>query len=108
MRTIDRSELVQMMRNAPDLALIEVVGGDAYNAGHLPGAINVQFNDDFEVLVERAVPDPERPVVVYGGDDHSPVPPQAARRLDALGYSHVFCYAGGKAEWSAAGMPLEH
>ncbi len=33
--------------------------------------------------------------------------PRAAWRLDALGFEQVFDYVPGKADWSAAGLPLE-
>jgi Mg/Co/Ni transporter MgtE len=33
--------------------------------------------------------------------------PRAAWRLDALGFEHVFDYAPGKADWAAAGLPIE-
>jgi len=33
--------------------------------------------------------------------------PRAAWRLDALGFTEVYDYAPGKADWAAAGLPLE-
>lgn len=33
--------------------------------------------------------------------------PRAAWRLDSLGFGRVFDYVPGKADWSAAGLPLE-
>jgi hypothetical protein len=33
--------------------------------------------------------------------------PRAAWRLDALGFGEVYDYAPGKADWAAAGLPLE-
>ncbi len=33
--------------------------------------------------------------------------PRAAWRLESLGFAHVYDYVGGKADWYAAGLPLE-
>jgi predicted transcriptional regulator len=33
--------------------------------------------------------------------------PRAAWRLASLGFEHIFDYLAGKADWSAAGLPLE-
>jgi len=33
--------------------------------------------------------------------------PRAASRLEALGFPEVYDYAAGKADWGAAGLPLE-
>lgn len=33
--------------------------------------------------------------------------PRAAWRLDALGFTEVYDYVAGKADWSGAGMPVE-
>src|ERR671924_1946182 len=33
--------------------------------------------------------------------------PRAAWRLEALGFTHVYHYAAGKADWGSFGLPLE-
>lgn len=33
--------------------------------------------------------------------------PRAAWRLETLGFDHVYDYVAGKADWAAAGMPIE-
>jgi CBS domain-containing protein len=33
--------------------------------------------------------------------------PRAASRLESLGFQRIFDYAAGKADWGAAGLPLE-
>lgn len=107
MRIIERDELLQLMRNSPDLVLVEVLGHDHYERYHLPGAINVQVDNLFEDHIERAIPDKDRPIVVYCTRDEPAACRVAAERLDALGYTHVYDYEGGKEEWREAGLPVE-
>ncbi|WP_315092976.1 rhodanese-like domain-containing protein [uncultured Cellulomonas sp.] len=55
----------------------------------------------------RLAPDPHRTVVVYcsgPGCGRSTVTASALRRL---GYTDVRVYVGGKADWLAAGQPME-
>ncbi len=33
--------------------------------------------------------------------------PRAAWRLESLGFTKVFDYVAGKADWSASGLPME-
>jgi rhodanese-related sulfurtransferase len=108
MRTIDRIELIQLMRNAPDVVLVEVDGGDIYEDWHLPGAISIPFDYDFNARVEATLTDTDRPIVVYGLEKAAQVGRLAADRLDELGYDKVFWYQDGKDDWKEAGERVEH
>jgi rhodanese-related sulfurtransferase len=46
-------------------------------------------------------------VVLYCADLECYNSHRAAERLAAMGYTQVQIYEGGKADWHAAGLPLE-
>jgi predicted transcriptional regulator len=46
-------------------------------------------------------------VIVYCWDYQCDMNPRAAWRLDSLGFSPVYDYVAGKADWMAAGLPTE-
>jgi rhodanese-related sulfurtransferase len=54
------------------------------------------------------LPDKHAPVVVYCASATCKNSHQAAEALIAIGYEDVHVYVEGKADWKAAGLPLEH
>ena len=81
-------------------------GRALYEEGHIPGAVHVP-RGNLESRIENAVPDRGRRIVVYCASGPCQNSGIAARRLAALGYSDVSDYHEGKAEWIAAGLPVE-
>ncbi|MER5387614.1 sulfurtransferase [Saccharopolyspora sp. NPDC002686] len=103
-------------------SLLGPPGRDAYEAGHLPGAVFVDLDaelasepgpagrhplpepGDFEAVLRRAGVDADRPVVVYDADNGS----AAARAwwlLRWAGHREVAVLDGGYAAWTAEGRP---
>jgi len=106
MTKIDREQLKQMM-DQDAVIVVDVLGAEAYDSFHLPGAINVPVGDDFEEQIREAVPDQHQPVAVYCLDEACNASPTAARRMESLGYDRVYDYAAGKLDWRQAGLPVE-
>jgi len=77
-----------------------------FDAGHLPGAVNVPL----EVLADvapKVLPSRDATFVTYGRDEHAPHSQMAAAGIWLLGYLDVSRYLDGVAGWEAAGLPLE-
>jgi rhodanese-related sulfurtransferase len=106
MHAIARQELNERMAN-DGLTLVEVLDPKYYRKFHLPGAINVPLDEDFDRQIEKTVPDKDRTVVVYCLDTECHASPKAARRMEELGYRQVFDYEAGKVDWKEAGLPVE-
>lgn len=106
MQTITRDELNARLHQG-ELTLVEVLDEKYYRKFHLPGAINVPLGEEFDRAIQQAVPDKETPVVVYCMDSDCHASPQAAERMEALGFQQVFDYAAGKMDWKEAGLPVE-
>ena len=96
-----------MMREGGPLAVIDVLDADKYSDFHLPGALNVALSGNFEMEFLKVVPDRDTPVVVYCQDIDCDASHRAGRRLDQMGYLNVYDYQDGKADWRAAGFPIE-
>src|SRR5438132_1302048 len=103
MRTVDRDELVTLIREGAQL--VEVLPAEEYATDHLPGAVNIPLRE----LDERAPVelDGARPVIVYCWDIACDLSPRAGRRLERLGFSTVYDYTVGKLDWLAAGLRTE-
>jgi len=85
--------------------LVETLSAEQYEEERLPGAINIPLKK----LDSRtaAALDRNKPVIVYCNDYQCDLSARAAWRLESLGFTHVFRYAAGKADWLANGLPRE-
>src|SRR5437588_7093043 len=89
---------------AGDPLIVDVREQDEWDEGHIPGAIHIP-RGNLESRVEQALPDRERPVVVYcAGGSRSAF---AAKTLEELGYDTVWSLAGGYTEWKRNGFPTQ-
>ncbi len=106
MQEISRQQVQRLLFRANARA-VEVLPEHNFREAHLPGAVNVPLDDDFDLHIRYAVPDVNTPVIVYCADRNCPLSPKAAEQLDRLGYNKVFEYRGGKADWQSAGLQVE-
>ncbi len=104
MQTVSRDELRALL-DAGSLALVEALPVRAYDAEHIPGAVNVpgELTPD---LASAVAPDRERTVVVYCSGGSCTRSKVTAAAFERLGYTDVRVYPGGKADWWQAGLPL--
>ena len=105
-RTISRGELKGKLDRGEGVILVETLGPAYYEDAHLPGALNIPHTRVDE-LAPGLLPDKAAPVVVYCSNRACQNSPQAARRLEALGYTNVYDYEEGKQDWISAGLPTE-
>lgn len=84
--------------------LVDVREESEYAAGHAPGALHLG-KGVLERDVEKAVPDPATPLVLYcGGGFRSAL---AADSLQKMGYTDVTSMDGGWTGWVKAGGEVE-
>jgi len=105
-KLIDRVQLQAALRAVPQPVLVEALPRKYYDAGHLPGARHMP-HDETRALAPVVLPDQQAEIVVYCASDTCQNSHIAARVLAQMGYSNVAVYAGGKKDWSEAGLPLE-
>lgn len=106
MMQIDREELKRWMDERHDFALIEALPERYYADAHLPGALRLN-HDEVDTRAAQLLPDRQRPVVVYCASAQCRNSHQAAQALLSLGYRDVRVYAGGKQDWTDAGLPTD-
>ncbi|MGH9804503.1 MAG: rhodanese-like domain-containing protein [Candidatus Acidiferrales bacterium] len=97
-------QVKQQVEAREPMRLIDVREGEEYARGHLPGAEPL-CKGIIERDIEKLVPDPETPVVLYcGGGFRSAL---AAENLLRMGYKKVWSMWGGWRAWTEAGFPVE-
>jgi rhodanese-related sulfurtransferase len=105
-KTITRDELITLLAGTNPPVLVEALPEKYFRDRHLPGAINIP-HDRIDELARSLLPDKNHPVVVYCANGPCRNSGIAAARLADLGYGDVRDYHEGKADWIAAGLPVE-
>ena len=103
-QTITRQQL--SLLTARNARVFEVLSEQHWAAGHIPGAKAMPLDRIAQVAITEA-PDPFADVVLYCASETCKNSHIAAQKLATLGYRSLFVYAGGKADWKAAGLALE-
>lgn len=84
--------------------VVDVREESEFGAGHIPGAVHLS-KGVIERDVERAVPDPATPLVLYcGGGFRSAL---AADNIQKMGYTNVISMDGGWSGWVNGGGAVE-
>lgn len=104
--TVTLQQIETKLANGERFTLVEALAPEHYRRGHLPSAVNIPL-DGFTERVRELLPERDSDIVVYCagptcGNSHA-----AKSKLQALGYSRVSVYPGGKSEWISAGKALE-
>ena len=103
---IGREELWAKIEDGEEFALVDALAPMSYARSHLPGAINLPL-EWVDERAPRRIPDLGTEIVVYCIDVECTSSVLVAERLRLLGYTNVRHYLEGKADWTAAGLPLE-
>jgi polyisoprenoid-binding protein YceI len=101
---IEANELAARLAMPDPPIVIDVLPEEEYRAAHIPGAMNacvfkVSFLDDVMALAANC----ERPLVVYGSGREDRASITAAEKLARAGYTQLWDFRGGLAEWMASG-----
>ena len=106
-QTITTEELARKLAAHDRFVLVDALAPMVYAHSHLPGAINLPPAGFDPESVARRIPDRQSEIVVYCTSPDCSDSVETAKRLQALGYTNVRRYAGGKNGWREAGLPLE-
>jgi rhodanese-related sulfurtransferase len=100
---IDVDRLIELVDGGA--ALVDVLPAVTYQQEHLPGAVSAPL-ETFHVD-DVAAFDRTSPVVLYCYDQHCDLSARASRRFEVEGFTEVYDLIGGRATWTALGLPTE-
>src|SRR5882724_7676522 len=106
LKLIERAQLQTRLGTRPQPVLVEALPRKYFDDWHLPQARHLP-HDQVRTLAPAVLPDLHAEIVVYCASDTCQNSHIAARVLAQIGYTNVAVYAGGKQDWSAAGLPVE-
>lgn len=97
-------DVIRRVKAGERFLLVDVREESEYAAGHLPGAAHIG-KGVIERDIERKIPDPATPMVLYcGGGFRSAL---AADAIQKMGYTNVISMDGGWTAWVKAGHAVE-
>jgi rhodanese-related sulfurtransferase len=102
-KDIIREDIRPLVRRGAQL--VDVLPRDEYEKIHISGAISIPLS-----MISRSTADRlhwDRPVIVYSRSCMCDLSARAAWRLSSMGFTQVFRYPGGIADWLANGLPVE-
>lgn len=85
--------------------VIDALPAEEYAKQHLPGALNIPIQEFVSADVERF--DHNQAIITYCADAECDLSARAAARLASEGFTRVYEYVGGIAEWGAYGLAFE-
>jgi rhodanese-related sulfurtransferase len=95
-------EFLARLQSGERYILLDVREESEWAAGHLPSAHHIG-KGIIEREIERAIPDPDTPIVLYcGGGFRSAL---SADNLQKMGYTNVTSLDGGWRAWVERGLP---
>jgi rhodanese-related sulfurtransferase len=101
MTRISSDELRAAMQSTPGLMLVDVRSADSRaRNGWIAGSVSVLDISELKI-------DPHSAIVVYCDCPNDASAAVVARKLKAMGFSHVRPLAGGISAWRAHGFPVE-
>jgi len=100
---VDASRARELIEAGEPL-VVDVREQDEWDEGHIPGAVHIP-RGYLESRIERAAPDPARPIVVYCSAGNRSA--FAAKTLGDLGYEDVVSVSGGFTDWKRNGFAVE-
>lgn len=112
-KTIESARVVEAAEES--VPVIDVRPASMYEAGHVPGALNVPLvvpedgsmiaDDELVAAIEAAGVQPEDDVVLYCQTGlHAGL---AADTLAKEGFSDIELYSGSMNDWTTKGLPVE-
>ncbi len=103
---ISRQEVLEAIQQAA--TIIDARSPDHFAEGHIPGAINIPYNDPIgylPALQERTLP--EDLVIVYCGGEPCDESQMVFDLLRQAGYHNIRIYFGGWRDWLEAELDVE-
>ncbi|HET6247122.1 MAG TPA: rhodanese-like domain-containing protein [Tepidisphaeraceae bacterium] len=94
----------EKLRTEPDTVVLDVRTPKEFAAGHVPGAVNIDWHSrQFAEKVEKLDKSKKYLVHCQAGTRSA----AATRKMGTLGFAHLFDFSGGWAAYAKAGKPVE-
>ena len=106
MKTISAEELKKKIDAKEEFVLVDVLSKESFEGKHVPTSINIPV-DEIENKSSSELADKNQEIVVYCASTDCHASPNAAKKVEELGYTNVVDFEAGIAGWQDAGYEFE-
>ena len=105
-KTITREQIKEALDTKDSMTIIEVLPQKYFDAGHLPGALNIP-HDEVQARAPDMLPDKDAFIVVYCDSTDCQNSKISADTVQQMGYTNMVEYVEGKQHWLKANFSVE-
>jgi rhodanese-related sulfurtransferase len=108
-RAVTREDLKRKLDAGENFLLVDVLSRASFEMMRIPGSINIDVGqpDFVENVQKQAGGDKGKEIVLYCSSATCQSSPAAARKLIEAGFTNIYHYAGGLADWKEGGYLFE-
>lgn len=104
--TVDADGVIALFDEHPDLVVLDNRKAKDFDAGHIEGAVRLVDTEVTADTMASAVPSKDTAVLMYCNGLKCGRAANAVGKALELGYSKIYYYALGMAEWKDRKLPL--
>ena len=105
-KTVNAEQVIALVNETPGLVIIDSRKPEDFAGGAIEGAVPLTSTEMVPDALARLVADRRTPVLFYCNGVKCGRAADAVRKAIDWGYTQVYYYALGIAEWSERGLPL--
>ncbi|MEH6470224.1 MAG: rhodanese-like domain-containing protein [Halopseudomonas sp.] len=105
--TVSAEQLLDLVEEHENIVIIDARGEADYDKGHIPDVVRIKNTDVSADNLAANIASKDTPVCFYCNGETCGRSADAATKAKAAGYTNIFWFRGGIAEWKEKGFPLE-
>ncbi|PXY71479.1 rhodanese-like domain-containing protein [Candidatus Parvarchaeota archaeon] len=106
MKTITAKELKEKIDSGKKFKLVDVLLKNSFDSHHIPKSISIP-GDELSSRASKELPDKKEEIIVYCASKTCQASPNAAKKLEEMGYTKIIDFEDGLAGWEGAGYKFE-
>lgn len=106
-KSVSAEEVQKMQQAHSDLVVLDSRGGKWFDGEVIKGAKQLAADETNAKSLAKLLKTKETPVIFYCSSTECPASAAAAHAAVQAGYTHVYKYPGGIADWKEKGLPTE-
>lgn len=104
--TVDTDKVLEMIEGTEGLVIIDSRKDADYQSGWIEGAVHLVNTDTNTETLAKVIATKETPAMFYCNGAKCLRSSDAVKKAAEAGYTNLFYYYGGMADWKEAGMPV--
>lgn len=107
-KTVTTDQSIELILNDPELIVIDARLIEEYQKGHIEGAVNLVDSDVSKERLAKILPDKATPILIYCNGPRCLRSSRAAKKALKHGYTNIYWFRDGWADWMKNELPIAH